>query len=377
MKRWLLAALVLLLSFPLTGCTSRQLEEELLVIVLAVDKTPEGSVCLAVKAPRNAKGDTSSNSSGHPSDIMLEATGRGFSDAAALLNATTPRQLNFSQIREIVIGQAAAQNSDFGALLRQIDGLPRLRCSATVIICQGEARALISEQKPYVGLRLSRYAETTLSHYAGKGFTPITSLCEGVRDLGSGFRDPLFVYGALNDFSTSHPDQDNVLDAAPGSLPRKSGDRVELFGAAVTDGDHVSGFLTGYEMGLVHLLQGNEKSLTIRQETDLPLSLQAAYPAALTVDLSARPAVLRVSLTCEVRYPPGHPPDEGALYDRLTDDLRALIVRLQSLRCDGLGFGAAAVRSFWSVQEWERLSWRAVYCNAQVEIFLKLRMREG
>ena len=232
-------------------------------------------------------------------------------------------------------------------------------------------------QKPYVGARLSRYAETTLSNYAGKGFTPDTSLCDGMRDLGYGFRDPLFVLGAVNDFSASEePNEKNALSGLAGSLPRRSGDGTELFGAAATDGVSVSGVLTGYEMALVHLLDGSVHALTLEQ-AGTALSLCACRPAALGVDLSARPAVLRVALACQVRYPPGHPPDEGALTDQLTADLTALIRHLQSLRCDGIGFADAAVRQFWTVQDWEKLGWREVYAQAEVEVQVTVQCREG
>ena len=375
MKRLILCLLLCCLLF--SGCSSRQLEEELLVIVLAADQTKDGGIRLTVKVPRNSQAAQGGNQQPSGDYLLLDAAGRGFSEAAALLNATTPRQLNYSQVREIVIGETLSRSAGFAMLLQQIDALPRLRCSATVIICQGEAGSFAAEQKPYVGMRLSRYAETTLTNYAGKGYTPITSLCEGVRDLAYGFQDPLFVFGAVNDFSSPAPQESNVLDALAGDLPRQSGDGVELFGAAATDGVSASGLISGYEMALIHLIQGNVKSLTIRQEEDAPLSLFACAPANLSVDLSTRPALLRVQLACEVRYPPGCIPDEEPLRQRIENDIARMVSHLQSLRCDGLRFCHAAVCQFLTVQDWEKLDWRTVYENARVEIDLSLRCRES
>ena len=376
MKRALL--LLILLCLPLAGCGGRQLEEELLVIVLTVDQTPAGETRLAVKVPGSAgagKGQTENG--GGEGYLLLEATGHDFSDAFTLLNVTTPRKLNFSQVREIVVGEAAARDEELSLLLTQVDALPRFRCSAAVIVCRGEAYAFADAQKPYVGARLSQYAETSLSNYAGKGFTPSTDLCRGVRDLGSGFADPLFILGAVNDFSReASPRDGNALDAEAGALPRKSANAIEVYGAAATDGVAVSGYLTGYETALVNLLSGHAEALTVRQTEDVPLNIRPRGAARRGVDLSRRPARLSLALSCEALYPPGFPPDEEALKERLEGEIGAVIRHLQALRCDGAGFGDAAVRQCLTVQDWEALSWRDVYAEAEVAVTVNLTCRE-
>ena len=53
-----------------------------------------------------------------------------------------------------------------------------------------------------------------------------------MRDLGFGFCDPLFILGAVNDFSgASSAPVENALDSLAGNLPRKSEEAVEVFGA--------------------------------------------------------------------------------------------------------------------------------------------------
>ena len=378
MKRLLgLLAMLCVLQLLLTGCGSRQLEEELLVIVLAVDQTASGELQLSVKVPGNhAEGKNAKETGGQEGYLLLKATGHEFSEAFTLLNATTPRKLNFSQVREIVVGERAARDPDLSLLLRQIDALPRFRCSATVIVCRGEAWAFADQQKPYVGARLSRYAETSLSNYAGKGFTPDTDLCQAVRDMGVDFQDPLFVFGAINSFSVQEAELgSNTLDALPGNLPRQSDNAIEVFGAAATDGVSVSGFLTGYETALVNLLRGHVESLIIRQEDNVPLSVFPQSAARLEVDCTTQPVTLRVHLRCVIRYPPGYPPDEAVLCQTLQRDIAAVITKMQELRCDGLGFGSVAARRFLTVQAWEAFGWRALYETAQVEVHVSLQYR--
>ena len=371
MKRFI--SFLLCCALVLSGCSPRQLEEELLVIALTVDRSETGEVTVSVKAPRSAAAGGDDDSY-----LMVEASGHTFSDALTMLNAATPRPLNFSQSREVIIGENAACQEDFARLLRQIDALPRFRCSAAVIVCKGRAADFSKAQKPYVGTRLSRYTETSLSNYAGKGFTPKTTLCDAVRDLGYGFSDPLFILGAVNDFSASTPDHDeNTLDSLAGELPRRSAETVEVFGAAATDGVCVSGYLTGYEMALLHLMEGHVEALSLRDGQDNAVRVLASRPAGIRVELMREPVLLSVRVFCEGKYSPGHPPDEAFITRQLVQDITAVIRHLQALRCDGFGFGCHAVRQFATVQDWEEARWRDAYCSADVDVQVDLRCMEN
>ena len=375
MKR--LLCFLLISCFLFSGCAGRNVEEELLVIVLAIDRIDQENVTVAVKVPANtaAAGDSAASSNGQAGYLLLEATGHSFTDAVSMLNATTPRRLNFSQVREVVIGDEAARQRDFSKLLTQIDALPRFRCSAAVIICRGCALEFSDNQKPIVGMRLSRYAENTLANYAGKGFTPDTDLCAGRRDLDGSFRDPLFILGAVNDFSTAdEPQADNSLTSEAGDLPRQSIEAVEMFGAAATDGVSVCGYLTGYEMALLHLIEGHVEALTVRVD-GVPLHVTASGPAALSVDIASGQAVLRIDLHCEAKYPQGSEANEKAIQALLEQDILSLIRHLQAMRCDGVGFGQIAVRRFLTVQDWEAFGWREVYVAAQAQVCVTVKLR--
>jgi len=375
------AGLLLLLLFCLLlcGCSGRELEEQLLVIILGIDKTETGETRVSVKVPSNSasSGGEAQQGGDQMGYLLLEATGPDFTRTMNLLQATTPRTLNFSQVREVVIGETAASGDDFAKILQSVYALPRMRAQAALIICRDQAYELVKAQRPYVGMRLSRYVDTTLKNYAGKGFVPDTTLGEAFRDLGYGFQDALLIYGAVNDFSAPQSGGPaNPLDGQAGNLPRKSANPVEMLGAAATDGTRVSGTITGYEMGLVHLVRGDAKALDVQPEGEPATPVFARTPASLSVDLSCSPAVLRIDLVCEGRYFPGFYPDEEKLREKIEGDLYGLMARLQALSCDGLGFGNLAAGQCLTVQQWEALSFRDVYRRARVEITIRLQMRE-
>ena len=383
MRKLLLIALAAL--FLCTGCTSRQLEEQLLVIILGVDQLEDRAIRVCAKVPSNAAGDASSGgSSASQGDageqmgyFVLEATGHSFSDAMELLSATTPRTLNFSQVREVVLGSETADDAAFGDLIESIYTVPRMRPSAALVICQGEAKKFVEAQKPYVGIRLSRYIETTLMNYAGKGFVPTTSLGEALRDLRYGFRDPLLIYGAVNAFQHERPDGGNhSLDVPAGSLSRKSVNPVELLGAAATDGVSVSGTLTGYEMALIHLAKGDVQSLVLQTEAG-PMPIFARAPAALRVEETENGLCLCLSMLCEAHYTAGLSPRTEEMEALLERDMRAMLAHLQALRCDGMGFGNIAVRGCLSLSDWEKLPWRERYEQAETEVHIRVQLRKN
>lgn len=378
-------AIILLLVFlclPLTGCMSRRVEEQLLAIVMGVDLTPSGDLTLTVKVPSNTGGSDGSA----PSDqakkggnqmgyLTLSATGHQFADTMELLLATTPRSINFSQVQEVVISMELAATTRLPLLLQQLYALPRMRTQAALVVCAGEAKAFVEEQKPYVGLRLSRYIEVSLQNYAGKGFVPNTTLAEAVQLTGFGWRDPLLILGALPRQEDTNARPGNVLNVDAQSLGATSINAAKFYGAAATDGSRVSGTLTGYEMALIHMLRGGAQSLSLPDSQGFSLQLYARAPAALSVD-TGNDCRLGIRFSCEVHYTAPQPPDAQAIVRRLETEIRAVVQKMQAMRCDGLGFGSIAVRRFLTLQAWEGFSFREKYCQAPVDVQVAVHLKK-
>ena len=356
---------LLLIALLLAGFGGRQMEEELLVIVLAADRDGEGNYRLSVKAP--AASQQQDEEKGY---LTLEALGGSFAEAMLLLHASTPRRLNFSQVREVMINSGAAESDALHDLLREISALPRFRGAAAVIVCPNGACEAAARVKPYMGLRLSRYTEDSLTDASEKGFTPNATVLTALRDLGSGVADPLLILGDINRFSGEG--MGAGLSALAGSLARKSADPIDLFGAAVTDGTQVTGYLTGEEMALLHLLTGSGH-FYVENLDNRPVTLYARGPAELSVRLSERPIRLEIRLMCDARCAPKEAWNEEEVRAETEARILALIRRLQRLDCDALGFGSRAVRSFLWIRDWEKLDFKRLYREAEISVFLTVR----
>lgn len=374
--------LIFLCCFLLTGCMSSRVEEQLLVIVLGLDTAENGGLTLTVKVPGNSvggqggggqsSGEQGSDQKGY---LTLHATGHLFSDTLELLLATTPRSLNFSQVWEIAISRELAETAQFPALLQQLYTLPRMHTQAALVICEGKARKFVEEQKPYVGLRLSRYIEVTLRNYADKGFVPTTTLAKAVREMRYGWQDPLLILGAISQEQEDHITKGNVLDVDAEKLPSTSVNKVKFYGAAATDGEKVSGTLTGYEMALINLIRGGAQSLNLTDENGFPLPLYARTPATLSVKGNEQLS-LDVRFICEVNYLSGYAPNGEKIAQQLEREITEVIQKLQKMRCDGLGFGSLCVRRFMTIPEWENFHFREKYASAQVNVNVQVRLKE-
>ena len=137
MKKFGLMLLMLLLL--LSGCTGGQeIESGLFVIAMAVDAAPEGNLTVTVKALSGAKDGASSASDGEgesdseaelektePGYIVLSATAPSCLRALGLLGATTPRTVNLSQLREIVVSQTLAETDATLSILKEIRAIYR------------------------------------------------------------------------------------------------------------------------------------------------------------------------------------------------------------------------------------------------------------
>ena len=142
MKKVFLPLLLLLLCPLLTGCSGGQeIESCLFVLSMAVDPAPDGSLTVTVKALSGTQESASDGGGGdgqqeesaqpgktdapqteqtEPGYIVLSATAPSCLRALNLLSSTTPRTVNLSQLREVVISRTLAETDATLSILKQI-----------------------------------------------------------------------------------------------------------------------------------------------------------------------------------------------------------------------------------------------------------------
>ena len=268
MKKFGLMLLMLLLL--LSGCTGGQeIESGLFVIAMAVDAAPEGNLTVTVKALSGTEDGASGASDGEgasdaeaglektePGYIVLSATAPSCLRALGLLGATTPRTVNLSQLREIVVSQTLAETDATLSILKEIRAIYRANGEAVVVVTPDQAGDFIRRQRAVLGLRLSKYLEVLFEHYEQLDVIPPSpSLSAVIAAMESGTADAAAVYAAGNDFqNTLLLQSKSDLDRLHGHLPRTAPAPNENMGAARSSGPPLPGQLTGHVLHVGHLL---------------------------------------------------------------------------------------------------------------------------
>lgn len=369
----LLTAMVLMLG----GCTSRSAEEQLMVIALGVDLPSAESVKLTVRVPSFS--GTSSEGGGSSSDgyLTLTAQSDSFPSALALLHATAPRTLNFSQTREILLGEDTLPC--IPQWLDMIDRMDGMRSQSAVALCKGQAEDVINAQKAAVGTRLSRYIDTTLESGIRDGSIPDATLIRVMTQLSGGYQDAMLAYigQSANPASKEKEPQNTqasaqALDALGGGMPQISGKEVEWMGSAVMDGPHVSGLLTGFETALCRFLGRDIQEIPYMTQ-DALVSLSPRLGPYLSIEKRGN-TTLCLQAHLNVLPKLGAAIDLNKLQSELEETIRNLLINLQSLRSDVLGYGGIAVRRFSTLDDWIASNWKSIYANANVQVQLKLTL---
>ena len=398
-RRISLLVSLLFLCLTLSGCTGGQeIESCLFVIAMAVDAAPDGNLTITVKAlsgtqesvssagQKNASGDASGGSEGgknasdanaaedsEPGYIVLSATAPSCLRALGLLSATTPRTVNLSQLREIVLSQTIAETDATLSILREIHSIYRANGEAVVVVTPQNAGDFIRRQHAILGLRLSKYLEVLFEHFQSIDIIPPSpNLSAVIAAMESQTIDAAAVYADGNDFdSTLVLRGASDTDRLPGHLPRTAPAGNEYMGSALFSDSRMTGILTGSETGLLRLMAGkSDTRITVIDGAQYKTRLATRSRRHIEPD-----GTLCVSLSLALTLTAG---EQKRTSDEIAADIErscvSVLQKLQAASCDAVGFGRIAVRAYPDIPAWESSDWDTRYPQAQVRVATHLKI---
>ena len=401
MKRLALLALLLGSLFLLSGCGGGQeIESCLFVLSMAVDPAPEGNLTVTVKAlsgtqdAASSGGSSGSASSGaqeesgqaqnpqnsnsgleasEPGYIVLSATAPSCLRALSMLSATTPRTVNLSQLREIVMNRTLAETDATLSILKEIHAMYRANGEAIVVVTPDDAGDFIRRQHAILGVRLSKYLEVLFEHFSEiDTIPPNAQLASVISAMESDTLDAAAVYAAGNAFDSTLVLGDGAdLDRLPGHLPRTSPAENEYLGAALFSGPRMVGTLTGEETGLLCLMMGKAQRRTAfignaQYRTNLPTRVKR------TIDGDG---ALHVRISMNLTRTAGAAEEsEQEIAASIERQCVNVLLRLRAASCDAVGFGRLAIRRCLTVPKWEALDWPMLYGTLPVRVSVRVKV---
>ena len=388
-----LLPLLLLCLLLLTGCSGgMEIESGLFVLSMAVDPAPDGNLTVTVKAlsgtqeagggmdaspgadSEDASAAPSAAESPEPGYIVLSATAKSCLQALNLLSATTPRTLNLSQLKEIVLNETFARTQATLSILKEIHSLYRAGGDAIVVITPDHAGDFIRRQRAVLGVRLSKYLQVLFEHFSEiDTIPPDAQLSSVIAAMESSSRDAAAVYAASNSFANTLVLSDTPeTDRLPGHLPRTSPAQNEYLGSAVFSGPQMTGVLTGDETGLLCLLMGKAKTRTFTLD-GAQYKTNVATRVAREIDKSTGDLVITIRMN--LTRIAGESAQSGEdIARRIETDAAALLMRLQAMGSDAVGFGNIAIRRVMTISDWEHMDWKLAYAQRPVRVRAFVRL---
>ena len=397
---WLLVCLALL-----CGCGGGQeIESCLFVLSMAVDPAPDGNLTVTIKAlsgtqeavgaanPSSNQGQEASVSaqeedqeaqtqrrsdsgleSPEPGYIVMSATATSCLRALSMLSATTPRTVNLSQLREIVLSRTLAETDATLSILKEIHSMYHANGEAIVVVTPDDAGDFIRRQRAILGVRLSKYLEVLFEHFSEiDAIPPGAQLASVISAMESDTIDAAAVYAAGNAFDSALVLSGSAdLDRLPGHLPRTSPAENEYLGAALFSGPRMTGTLTGEETGLLCLMLGKAQRRTTfignaQYKTNLPTRVRRSIDGD---------GALRVRISMNLTHIAGE--EYGSAQEiaaQIERECVNVLLKLRAASCDAAGFGRLAIRRCLTVPQWEAMNWpqeyetRAACVSADVKV---------
>ena len=407
MKKALLCLSLLALCLTLTGCGGGQeIESCLFVLSMAVDPAPDGNLTVTIKAlsgtQEAAEGSLSSSSAGsaeqaggagmpgdesaaksggsagleatEPGYIVMSATAKSCLRALSLLSATTPRTVNLSQLREVVISRTLAETDATLTILKEIHAMYRANGEAIVVVTPDDAGDFIRRQRAILGIRLSKYLEVLFDHFSEMDtIPPDAQLASVIAAMESSTGDAAVVYAAGNAFSgTLALSGESDLDRLPGHLPRTSPAENEYLGSALFSGPRMTGVLTGEETGLLCLMMGKaQRRTTFIGDAQYKTNLHTRVARTLGSEDGALEVSIRMSLT---RIAGDAHEAQALIAQQIEQACVGVLQKLQAASCDAIGFGRIAVRACRIIPDWEETNWPLVFETLPVRARAKVKV---
>ena len=385
MKKALLFLWLAVCCALLGGCGGGQeIESCLFVLAMAVDPAPDGNLTVTVKAlsgTQEATGGTAAQSGNsqdgsqpdsgletpEPGYIVMSATAPSCLRALNMLSSTTPRTVNLSQLREIVLSRTLAETDATLSILKEIHSMYRANGEAIVVVTPDDAGDFIRRQRAILGVRLSKYLEVLFDHFAEMDTIPSDAqLASVIEAMQSDTIDATAVYAAGNVFNS-----DIVLgggadmDRLPGHLPRTSPAENEYLGCALFSGPRMTGTLTGEETGLLMLMMGQAQ----RQSTFIGNALyRINLPTRVRRQIDDD-GTLSVHIAMSLRQEAG---EEAMTQEEIAATIEreavSVLLRLRAASCDAAGFGRIAIRKSIDIPAWEQRNWPDEYERLGVRV---------
>lgn len=391
----ILLILLSLFTSMFTGCyDAKGTDEFAYVIAIGIDRGVSDKWRLTFQFPlmnTGSEGGTYTKTGGNVmnySTVTIDAA--SFFDGVNLMNTSVSRPFNFMHTKYLIFSKELAESGKIGDFVAPMTRYREIRRNIEVIISNGSAQNFIKKSKPFIGTLLSKNYEDMINESDDTGYYPRSNLYNLYNQLKSSYSQPLLVLGNVNEGKNFIEDgQKGIEDFKipgqyyAGEVPRQGGNKIELLGCALMDGNKMVGQLNGFETRCMLIAKGDFKrgSFTIKdpesQEHIIPIDIRLIKRSKVNVNFQeGKPNInlkvflegniLAIQSNLNYEDPKLILILEEALTQQIKKGIDSTIKKCKELNCDVFGFGESAVRQFWTIEDWEKYNWNGHFKNATI-----------
>ena len=236
------------------GCWDQlELEEQAFVVVIGLDKGPGNTVEVTFQIANPQVGSSDiGTAQNEPSSDTIRFTSSDILSAKELANSVVTRTINFAHLKTMIVHEQLARDKRFphiaGAAIRD----PEMRREVAMIVSREKAYDFIMKNRPRLETRPHKYYELKQQRWQETGYVPYSTLNQYLQQQ---VIDSMF----LAIYATAEEKNQRVWsredDYIAGQVPKRSGDPVQMMGAAVFHNGKMVGTLTGQQMRWVQMLR--------------------------------------------------------------------------------------------------------------------------
>lgn len=379
MQKRIILLLTLFICLSFSACSqASQVENHAYVLIMGLDQTQDGQIKMTVKVPKISS-NTSENenaSSANSNYIKFAVVANNYEACLEKLDWASPRDLNLSQIKLIVLSRQLAESSQCRAIVKNIAQTERLYTATKVTVCDGNAAEFVSAIEPKIGMRMSMDINAMFEHYVDSGYVPESSLAELFYQTESIYSDPMVSFALLENSQDVQAQQ----SAAQKSASALSGDvfsvsksydsdiLTRFLGACVFVDGEMKGVLSGTESIIAGLMR-NEVEVFHYECDEQNITIVPARPVYVKVDTSASPLHIKIDAKLSVAAQENLP-NMDKLRTSLTDDIYSTIEAARKMGAEPFGFAEQAAKNFLTMEDWRTYNWKQKFADAEIEIDL-------
>ena len=365
--RELIMAVVASMLLLLPGCSGTNIEAQAYAVSMGIDLTDDSRVEVSVQMPTLSGGGDAqeSGSGGGKGYTFASAAGDTLTEALELLNATAPRELNLTGVKSIIVSRRLAQDDLFREVLEELALAYRVYGAAELIVCAGEAKSFIRDQKAVIGQRVSESISVSLEHYRRAGIIPSAKAADVFYLSRSMYGDPAAVFAA--------EEGDEQGAGYAGALDVSGGGKSQYYGAVLFADGRMVGKLTGMQTQLLNVLLGDLPEFSWVVD-GVPVRIIASRPK-VRIDLSGGYPLIDAELTIKVMDSEGGL-SPARLEEVVLERLNEMTEYCQSIGTDPFRYAEHAVRHFLTVDKWLEYNWRERFVNAEIRYRVEVEQSE-